>query len=286
MNSVTELFGRRTVIGDDWTRIIREQRCPFLERRCYKVRKSEPDTSIGTCTVLYGKSSVPVLICPARLIHRGQVFTDCLHLLTTHEPGNELHLVSEVRIPGGTVDYFLVSVRQNRVKDFVGIELQAVDTTGTVWPERQRLLRDLGVRRSDESETSNKRFGVNWKMTAKTTLVQMHHKIQTFEHVNKRLVLVTQDRLLHYMMREFRFDHLANPSMSGDSMHFHAYAMEDSQSDLYRLVLAERFSTDADGIATCLGLQASRRVRLEEIFTLLERRIGTSTAFMPVRAHP
>ena len=85
-------------------------------KKCYKVRKSEPDTSIGTCTVLYGKSSVPVLICPARLIHRGQVFTDCLHLLTTHEPGNELHLVSEVRIPGGTVDYFLVSVRQNRVK--------------------------------------------------------------------------------------------------------------------------------------------------------------------------
>lgn len=32
-------------------------------------------------------------------------------------------------------------------------------------------------------------------MTAKTTLVQMHHKIQTFEHVNKRLVLVTQDGL-------------------------------------------------------------------------------------------
>lgn len=30
VNSVAELFGRRAVIGDDWTRIIREQQCPFL----------------------------------------------------------------------------------------------------------------------------------------------------------------------------------------------------------------------------------------------------------------
>lgn len=287
MNAVVELFGKRAANRrHDWKRIIQEQQCPFLERTCYKVRKSDPDTSIGTCTVLYGKASEPVLICPTRLIHRGQVFTDCLHLLTTHEPGNELHLIPEVGIPGGTVDYFLVSARRNRVKDFVGIELQAVDTTGTVWPERQRLVRDLGVPPDDQSEKSDKRFGINWKMTTKTTLVQMHHKIQTFEHVNKRLVLVTQDGLLHYMMREFRFDHLTNPSMLGDSMHLHAYAMEDNQKNLHRLVLAGRLSTDADGIATCLGLQVSGRARLEEIFALLERRIGTNTAFIPVGADP
>ena len=136
MNAVIELFGRRTAIEDDsWARIVRDQQCPFLARKCYKVRKSDPDTSIGSCSVLYGKPSAPILICPTRLIHRGQVFTDCLHLLTAHEPGNELHLIPEVGIPGGTVDYFLVSARRNRVKDFVGIELQTVDTTGTVWPE-------------------------------------------------------------------------------------------------------------------------------------------------------
>jgi hypothetical protein len=106
-------------------------------------------------------------------------------LLTTHEPGNELHIVSEVSIPGGSVDYFLVSGRDGRVRDFAGIELQTMDTTGTVWPERQRLLKELGVPRSDKAETSKKSFGMNWKMTAKTILVQMHHKIRTFEHVNK-----------------------------------------------------------------------------------------------------
>lgn len=76
MNAVVELFGKRAANRrHDWKRIIQEQQCPFLERTCYKVRKSDPDTSIGTCTVLYGKASDPVLICPTRLIHRGQVFT-------------------------------------------------------------------------------------------------------------------------------------------------------------------------------------------------------------------
>ncbi len=69
-----------------------------------------------------------------------QIFIDCLHLLTLHEPGNELHIVPEISIPGGNVDYFLVSVRNKEIKDFVGIELQTLDTTGTIWPERQRFV--------------------------------------------------------------------------------------------------------------------------------------------------
>lgn len=42
---------------------------------------------------------------------------------------------------------------------------------------------------------------MNWKMTAKTILVQLHHKIDTFESISKHLVLVVQDYLLDYMKR-------------------------------------------------------------------------------------
>ena len=283
MSAVVELFGRSSAKkGADWKKIVEEQECPFLGKRCYKVRKSDPETSIGSCTVLYGRTVEPILICPTRLIERRQIFTDCLHLLTTHEPGNELHIVSEVAVPGGSVDYFLVSARGGKVKDFVGIELQTLDTTGTVWPERQRLLKELGVPRNDDSETSSKPFGMNWKMTAKTILVQMHHKIQTFEHVNKRLVLVTQDRLLEYMTHEFNFGHLKNPAVIGDSMHLHAYKMEAQEDKSYQLILKSRLSTDAEGIATCLGLQAEARVELEEIIRALQIKISPATLFTPV----
>jgi hypothetical protein len=212
MSRVVELFGRSSSAPQQkWASIIKQQRCPFLGKTCYKTRKSDPDISIATCTVLYPKRKPEaVIICPARLLERRQIFVDCLHLLTTHEPGNQLHIVSEISIPGGSVDYFLVSARDERVRDFVGIELQTMDTTGTVWPERQRLLKELRIPRGDKAESSKKSYGMNWKMTAKTILVQMHHKIQTFEHVNKKLVLVTQDKLLAYMTKEFDFGHLSN----------------------------------------------------------------------------
>jgi len=283
MSNVAELFGHSSgEPGQNWQTIVEQQQCPFLSKRCYKVRKSDPAISIGTCTVLYGRGPEPIIICPTRLIERRQIFIDCLHLLTTHEPGNELHIVSEVSVPGGSVDYFLVSAREGRVRDFVGIELQTLDTTGTVWPERQRLLKELGVPRADDAETSDKPFGMNWKMTAKTILVQMHHKIQTFEHVNKKLALVTQDKLLAYMTKEFNFGHLSNPPTMGDSMHFHAYRMAEQLDHSYRLTLDARLSTDAAGIAQCLGLQAEARVELDEIITALQAKISPATLFTPV----
>ncbi len=147
MSKVLEFFGESTqniskaTIEDK----LGNQICPFTSNRCFKVRKSEPEISIGTCTVKYGKEEKDIIICPHRLLQKKQVFVDCVHLLTKHEPGNEFHLVSEVGVPGGSVDYILVSARNGKVKDFVGVEFQTLDTTGTVWPERQRLLNDYSI---------------------------------------------------------------------------------------------------------------------------------------------
>lgn len=283
MSKVVELFGQAgDAPGIAWPAVIGQQQCPFLGKRCYKVRKSSPEISIGSCTVFYGREPEPIIICPSRLIERGQIFVDCLHLLTTHEPGNELHLVSEVTVPGGSIDYVLVSAKEGKVRDFVGIELQTLDTTGTVWPERQRLLKELGIPRADNGEDSDKPFGMNWKMTAKTILVQMHHKVQTFEHVNRKLVLVVQDKFLSYMTGEFKFDHVTNPAAVGDALHLHSYRMARSDTGNFRLSLAARLSTDADGIATCLGLQAEARVELEQIIATLQAKISPATLFRPV----
>ena len=195
MSRVSELFSFSVKRKDiNWKEIIEQQQCPFTQKRCFKVRKSESDISIGTCTVKYGENLDNIIICPHRLLERKQIFTDCLHLLTRHIPGNELHLIPEITIPGGSVDYFIVSTDGNRkVKDFIGIELQTMDTTGTVWPERQKAIKELGLH--SEDVISNKTFGMNWKMTAKTILVQLHHKIKTFENLDRHLVLIVQEQL-------------------------------------------------------------------------------------------
>ena len=222
----------------------------------------------------YGREARNIIICPFRLLERSQIFIDCLHLLALHEPGNELRIVPELTVPGGSIDYCLVSVRSGKVIDFAGIELQTLDTTGTVWPERQRFLQSHGlpVRASDTD--SDKKFGMNWKMTAKTILMQLHHKVQTFEHLSKHLVLVTQDCLIEYMQRGFSFEHLQAARL-GDPMRFHAYQLI-AESSGYKIPLSERWSTDTNGIAQCLGLQTSSKVELERILQQIEEKLPQS----------
>ena len=170
------------------------------------------------------------------------------------------------------VDYFLVSARDRKVVDFVGIELQTLDTTGTIWPERQRLLADKGIKVAQRDIRNARTFGMNWKMTAKTILVQMHHKARTFESMNKHLVLVVQEPFLAYMKREFEFCHLSGKTAKlGDAVHIHSYRFE-SKSKL-RLEMKTRLSTDANGIGRCLGLSADPKMEMDAIIALIEPKL-------------
>lgn len=312
-NKILELFTISTKRErDNWEQIENKQYCSYLDKKCVKVRKSQPEISIGTCSVRHGvKNPKDVVICPHRFLERNQIFMDCIELLTLHQKGNELHKVSEISIPGGNVDYVLASVRSGKVVDFVGIEIQTLDTTGTWWQHRQEFLKSVGVTvqtegvskavesidliGGDESEETaisvdvvdmldtpkakakekKKGSGMNWKMTAKTILMQLHHKVTTFEHLNKHMVVAIQDSFLDYMKKEFSFEHIKDAKL-GDSMHFHSYKLEEIQNHP-RLRFASAISTDANGIAACLGLNVSPSVELETIIAMLQAKISEKT---------
>jgi hypothetical protein len=273
---VAELYGLPTSQPAAWKTVVPAQHCPFLDRKCRKNRKSNATVTIGTCTMVYGRQNQPMIICPFRLLERRQLFHDCVHLLKQHDPGNELRIVSEVAVPGGSVDYCLVSVRDGQIRDFVGIELQALDTTGTVWPQRQRFIRSKGLRVAPADAASRRSFGINWKMTAKTTLSQLYHKVTTFDHLFKRFVLVLQDHLWEYLRGEYAFEHIKG-QRDGDSMQFHIYELKAHPSG-YRLELRERFSTDVAGTARCLGLKADMKVELQTMLKALEAKLPQGIA--------
>lgn len=269
VSKVRELFGQYCSEDANIESVLENQLCPYNNKKCFKTRKSDSETSIGTCTVNYQNKDI--IICPNRLTEKSQIFVDCLHLLTLHEPGNELYIIPEVTIPGGHVDFFLVSAKNKKVKDFVGIELQTMDTTGTVCPERQRLLDEHGIYVPKDDINNKKPFGMNWKMTAKTILVQMHHKAQTFENLNKHLVLIIQKPLYEYMRKEFSFSHIQGVRV-GDAVHFHSYDVVEEDNGLH-LALDTRVSTDTNGVAECLGLNAEANVELKDIIALLESKL-------------
>jgi hypothetical protein len=84
-----------------------------------------------------------------------------------------------------------------------------------------------------------------------------------------------QDILLDYIRSEFAFDHIKNVR-AGDPMQFYAYEHR-TETDSYTLSLKERISTDAAGIATCLGLQAEARIELQVILDQIEAKLPHST---------
>lgn len=115
MSKISEFFGLYCKnMSLNFKQAMEIQTCPYTQRICIKMRKSDPQIKIGTCSVRYQNQNV--IICPFRLLEHNQIFIDCLHLLTMHEPGNELYLVPEVQIPGGHVDYFLISAKDKKIK--------------------------------------------------------------------------------------------------------------------------------------------------------------------------
>jgi hypothetical protein len=89
---------------------------------------------------------------------------------------------------------------------------------------------------------------------------------------------VIQDHLLDYLQNQFRFDHLTQPRL-GDSMHIHAYNMMIDDLKGHALSLSSRLSTDSEGIAVCLGLQAEASIELHQIVAQLEAKISDVTRF-------
>src|SRR5205823_5673161 len=56
---VAELYGLPTNAAGDWKAVVAAQKCPFLDRKCRKNRKSEPEITIGTCTMSHGRQPQP-----------------------------------------------------------------------------------------------------------------------------------------------------------------------------------------------------------------------------------
>lgn len=238
----------------------RSEECPFLGRRCVKQRKSDPEQTIGSCSL--GFQDKALIVCPCRFLERDQIFLDTLRLL---RPRQRYFAVPEISMPGGNVDYFVVAREGSDIVDYVGVEIQSLDTTGSggIWQAREDIVAGrLGT---------NYGYGINWKMSAKTILVQMHHKAMSFETLRKKLVLVVQAEFFTYMAREFRTGHL-QAADDRDSVHFHIYDFVE-MGGARRIVLHDRKSTDVHGIEDMLALSERPEITDADVIKAIQAKM-------------
>ena len=280
MSKVNEMFGLYTN-GEsfpDLTSVLHSQTCPFSCKPCYKTRKSAPDTAIGTCSLIFDNEEQPILICPEPLTKDGKVFTDCLHFISNSIAGSGLYLIPEVVTSVGRIDYVLTAFRNVKPIDFVPIELQTLDTTGSIWNERQKLLIEHGYD-VDTGEARSKGASLNWKMTAKTILAQLVQKSQLFSSMNKNLVLICQTPLYKYMAKNFNLAK-AHDATLVDVLHFHMYDYIP-ENDSMALSLSGMRSIPLSAVEQIMGTDSIGSKEYAKICEALADKVCDEYRFVP-----
>lgn len=172
------------------TEIRTSETCPFVGGRCIKAFKS--GLISGACTVK-PETSEPVIVCPNRMyandyevlkrvatVSFGEGIRLCRGIEDLHRDGKDVHVFGkrwgkELRLPGRRkgggyfVDWILALLNpERRLIEFVAVELQTMDTTGSYeWQVRTFLgLPPVPV----------KPAGINWENVNKRILPQLIYK--------------------------------------------------------------------------------------------------------------
>lgn len=264
MSRPQEFYGHSIYSNANWPEIFTSQHCPYTQKRCSKIRKSESNQTIGTCSVEHQNRTI--VTCPHRFLEHQTIFHDAAKLLT---PGDRCILVPEFNIPGGHVDYLLVSLQQEEIRDYVGIEIQSLDTTnsGSLWECR----RDL----ESNQMKPHYQYGINWKDAAKRSLVQLLHKVHTFEQLHKKIVMVVQTEFFQYLSTEFTTTHLSTNNLDRLPAHFHVYEVGSHHH------LSCRYATNSEGIQRLLNLGRSASVTEREIVNQIQSKLERSVSLAP-----
>ncbi len=159
--------------------------CPFIQSRCTKTshqidgplpvcslyrRHRSPDTSPGP----------PICVCPNRFL-QARVHDDVCRECWSERRTENIQLVSEVQMEKfGKVDFVIADLNseETEVRDFISVELQAVDITGSYLPSYEAIT-------APRVMESRHPYGFNWANVRKRFIGQLiakgyyHHQWQT-----------------------------------------------------------------------------------------------------------
>lgn len=185
--------------------------CPFTEDPCNKTN--------GVCSVWYGGKIQ--IICPNRFYY-GKF--SLLKKISKDFLGNtpEPKIVSEVKLKGyGNIDWVAYIEKDNIIADFIGIEVQAIDTTGTGHLNKAVLdLLNKGY-----FENTPYKFGMNTYNAIKRAFIQMLEKGQVFEKWQIPFIWIMQDVLFDFMKSKFELS-------SGDRTNHNLYGPVNSPEQI------------------------------------------------------
>ncbi|WP_372380139.1 NotI family restriction endonuclease [Komagataeibacter oboediens] len=135
-----------------------------------------------------------IFVCPKRFYA-----VDFLKEVIDHcWPGDKPHnpqIAREVKMEGfGNVDFVIADVKKdNKIEQFLSVELQAIDITGSVFPAYQAL-------RSSEDLEKKPTYGFNWDNVYKRYITQLIRKGYFHHHWKSKIVAVIPEQVYQYIL--------------------------------------------------------------------------------------
>jgi len=174
--------------------------CPFINSECMK-RSHRLEGPYPVCSVWHPvKAPRLITTCPKRF-YGTDLVDDVVANCWPGTPPTDLRVVHDVHMDRfGAVDLVMADLdtQTGQIREFVSVEIQAVDLTGSVEPAYSALL--------NSQSSAEATFGVNWANVRKRYMEQLVVKGFYHHQWGTRVVAVMQTPLYNRLREHVRFD--------------------------------------------------------------------------------
>jgi hypothetical protein len=221
---IGEVLGRRAKKGLDPTGTGFE--CPFIQSRCPKRSTQLPDEPYPVCTLWRRSDGIAdplenlIPVCPKRF-YAVDFLKDVIDNCWPGAKPKNPQVAPEVKMEGfGNVDFVIADVQENgEVDQFMSVELQAIDITGSAFKAYQ------GLRAGTDLE-KRPTVGFNWDNVYKRYVTQLIRKGYFHHHWKSKIVAVIPEQVYQYIVA--RADFMRSPDVKGPTVNiiFMTYRFE------------------------------------------------------------
>jgi len=198
--------------------------CPYIGSRCVKRSTTLVTEPYPVCSILL-RGGNQICVCPKRF-YEVDFLTDVItHCWPGGAPKNP-QIAREVKMAGfGNVDFVIADVdKDGGIEQFLSVELQAIDITGTLMDAYEAL-------RAGQSMDRKRSYGLNWSNVYKRYITQLIRKGYFHHHWRTKIVAVMQDVVYNYV-RDWA-DFMRSKDVTGDTVNiiFMSYRFEDDPAN-------------------------------------------------------
>lgn len=180
-----------------------DYQCPFLDAVCTK-RGHLTTGPYPVCSIHRSQLDQRLMsVCPNRF-YEAEISRDVIQNCWIGKPPENPRVAYEVQMASfGQVDLVIadLDIRKNKVRQFISVELQAVDLSGSVESAYTAVVNNRMLDRRPS-------YGINWANVRKRYISQLITKGFYHHQWGTRIVSVLQTQLYERLKNELRFDEL------------------------------------------------------------------------------